>query len=72
MLQISLWKRIAIIATCIVGLWLAMPNFFYTTVEQHNDAVKEREKFEEKIKESVTRRGWKKTRTEKKRKEKED
>ncbi len=40
MLQISLWKRIAIIATCIVGLWLAMPNFFYTTVEQHNDAVK--------------------------------
>ena len=39
MLQIELWKRIVILLTCAVGLWLAMPNAFYTTVEQHNDAV---------------------------------
>lgn len=41
MIQIDLWKRIAIVLTCAVGLWLAMPNLFYTPVEQHNDAVKE-------------------------------
>ena len=40
MLQISVWKRIAIWLTCAVGLLLAMPNAFYTPVEQHNDAVK--------------------------------
>ena len=39
MLQIALWKRITILLTCAVGLWLAVPNLFYTTVEQHNDAV---------------------------------
>ncbi len=39
MLQIDLWKRILIFLTCAVGLWLAMPNVFYTKVEQHNDAV---------------------------------
>ncbi|MEM6565143.1 MAG: protein translocase subunit SecD [Pseudomonadota bacterium] len=39
MLQIALWKRISIVLTCLAGLWLAMPNAFYTTVEQHNDAV---------------------------------
>ena len=39
MIQIDLWKRIAIILTCVVGLWLALPNAFYTPVEQHNDAV---------------------------------
>lgn len=41
MLQISLWKRIAIWLTCAVGLLLAMPNAFYGPVEGHNDAVKE-------------------------------
>ncbi|OAN78341.1 protein-export membrane protein SecD [Sulfitobacter sp. EhC04] len=40
MLQIDLWKRIAIVLTCVVGLWLALPNAFYTPVEQHNDAVR--------------------------------
>jgi len=40
MLQIPLWKRIAIWLTCAVGLWLAMPNAFYGPVEGHNDAVK--------------------------------
>jgi preprotein translocase subunit SecD len=39
MLQIDLWKRIAIVLTCLAGLWLALPNAFYTPVEQHNDAV---------------------------------
>ncbi|MCX7565042.1 protein translocase subunit SecD [Sulfitobacter sp. F26169L] len=41
MLQISVWKRIAIWLTCAVGLLLAAPNGFYTVVESHNDAVKE-------------------------------
>ncbi|MGB5864274.1 MAG: protein translocase subunit SecD [Sulfitobacter sp.] len=41
MLQISVWKRIAIWLTCAVGLLLAMPNGFYSVVEGHNDAVKE-------------------------------
>ncbi|WP_298861915.1 protein translocase subunit SecD [uncultured Sulfitobacter sp.] len=41
MLQISVWKRIAIWLTCAVGIFLAMPNGFYTVVEGHNDAVKE-------------------------------
>ncbi|UWR25136.1 protein translocase subunit SecD [Sulfitobacter sp. S223] len=40
MLQISVWKRIAIWLTCAVGLLLAMPNAFYSPVESHNDAVK--------------------------------
>ncbi|WP_299631228.1 protein translocase subunit SecD [uncultured Roseobacter sp.] len=39
MLQIDLWKRIAIWLTCAVGLWLALPNAFYTNVEKHNDAL---------------------------------
>lgn len=39
MLQFDAWKRVAIWLTCAMGLWLAMPNAFYTTVEQHNDAV---------------------------------
>ncbi|MFD2738850.1 protein translocase subunit SecD [Sulfitobacter aestuarii] len=40
MLQIDLWKRVAIWLTCAVGLFLALPNLFYSPVEQHNDAVK--------------------------------
>ncbi len=40
MLQIDLWKRIAIILVCLAGLTLALPNAFYSPVEQHNDAVK--------------------------------
>jgi preprotein translocase subunit SecD len=40
MLQIDLWKRVVIVLTCVVGLWLALPNAFYSPVEQHNDAVK--------------------------------
>ncbi len=39
MLQIDLWKRVLIWATCAFGLLLAMPNAFYERVEAHNDAV---------------------------------
>jgi preprotein translocase subunit SecD len=39
MLQIDLWKRIAIILTIVAGLFLAVPNAFYPRVEAHNDAV---------------------------------
>ncbi|MFW2542600.1 protein translocase subunit SecD [Primorskyibacter sp. 2E107] len=39
MLQIETWKRVLIWATLALGLALALPNAFYTRVEQHNDAV---------------------------------
>ncbi len=41
MLQIPLWKRVAILAVCVTGILFSFPNFFYSTVEQHNDAVEE-------------------------------
>lgn len=37
MLQIDLWKRIVIWGLCIIGLFLALPNAFYTRVEGYND-----------------------------------
>ncbi len=39
MLQIDLWKRVVIWALCALGLLLAVPNAFYSKVEQHNDAL---------------------------------
>jgi len=39
MLQIDLWKRVAIWLVCVVGLLLALPNGFYTRVETRNDAL---------------------------------
>ena len=39
MLQIALWKRFMIWGLVVLGLLLASPNGFYTTVEQHNDAA---------------------------------
>ena len=39
MLQIEGWKRVLIWALVALGLCLALPNGFYTRVEQHNDAV---------------------------------
>ncbi|MFK7754897.1 MAG: protein translocase subunit SecD [Sedimentitalea sp.] len=39
MLQIDLWKRVLIWLVCAMGVFLALPNGFYTRVEQHNDAV---------------------------------
>ena len=39
MLQFDGWKRFLIWSICAIGLLLALPNGFYTRVEQHNDAV---------------------------------
>ncbi len=39
MLQIDLWKRIVIWGLVALGLFLALPNAFYSRVEAHNDAV---------------------------------
>ncbi|MEM9108027.1 MAG: protein translocase subunit SecD, partial [Pseudomonadota bacterium] len=41
MLQIPLWKRLMILAVCLAGILFSFPNFFYSAVEQHNDAVEE-------------------------------
>lgn len=41
MLQIDLWKRVLIWLVCLTGLLLALPNGFYTRVEQSNDAAAE-------------------------------
>jgi len=41
MLHIVLWKRIAIWGLVLVGLFIAMPNAFYSRVERHNDAARE-------------------------------
>jgi preprotein translocase subunit SecD len=38
MLQFSLTKKFTIIGLCVLGLLLAMPNFFYSKVEMSNDA----------------------------------
>ncbi len=38
MLQIAAWKRVLIWSLCALGLLLALPNGFYTQVEQYNDA----------------------------------
>lgn len=38
MLQVDLWKRIAIWIVVVAGLILALPNTFYSRVEGHNDA----------------------------------
>jgi preprotein translocase subunit SecD len=39
MLQLETWKRVLILALCAIGLFLAIPNAFYSRVERHNDAV---------------------------------
>ncbi len=39
MLHIELWKRVVIWGLVLIGLAFAVPNLFYTRVEQHNDAV---------------------------------
>ncbi|MEM7752263.1 MAG: protein translocase subunit SecD [Pseudomonadota bacterium] len=41
MLQIPIWKRVIILAVCVAGILFSFPNFFYSNVEQHNDAVEE-------------------------------
>ncbi len=39
MLQLELWKRILIWGLVAAGLFLALPNLFYSRVEQSNDAI---------------------------------
>ncbi|MDR5651366.1 protein translocase subunit SecD [Ruixingdingia sedimenti] len=39
MLHIPLWKRVLIWGICALGLYFALPNFFYPRVEGHNDAI---------------------------------
>ncbi len=39
MLHFPMWKQTLIWIICLAGLAFALPNAFYTTVEQHNDAV---------------------------------
>jgi preprotein translocase subunit SecD len=39
MLQIPLWKRLAIVLACLAGVVFSIPNLFYDRVERHNDAV---------------------------------
>ncbi|WP_037310027.1 protein translocase subunit SecD [Ruegeria halocynthiae] len=41
MLQINTWKRVLIWSVCVIGLLMALPNAFYTRVEQSNDAKTE-------------------------------
>lgn len=41
MLQFSLFKKIVIWGLCILGVFLAAPNAYYTRVELHNDAALE-------------------------------
>lgn len=38
MLQFSMWKKLLIWGLCALGIFFAMPNAFYTRVEQANDA----------------------------------
>ncbi|MCA3436713.1 MAG: protein translocase subunit SecD [Rhodobacter sp.] len=39
-MQTPLWKTILIWGICAAGLLFALPNLFYTRVEQHNDALR--------------------------------
>ncbi|SLN45567.1 preprotein translocase subunit SecD [Falsiruegeria litorea R37] len=41
MLQIDTWKRVLIWLVCVTGLLMALPNAFYSRVEQSNDAIAE-------------------------------
>lgn len=59
MLHISLWKRILILGICGLGIAFAMPNLFYSRVEQHNDAIKTIEKTGQTPPEVIAARdGW--------------
>ncbi len=40
MLQIPVWQRVLIVLVLVTGFLMALPNAFYSRVEQHNDAVK--------------------------------
>ncbi|SFY42752.1 preprotein translocase subunit SecD [Paracoccus pantotrophus] len=59
MLDIPFWKRLLILGLIALGLLYAMPNLFYSRVEQHNDAVTaaERNGFESQ-EDAAARAGW--------------
>ncbi|WP_102226696.1 protein translocase subunit SecD [Acidimangrovimonas sediminis] len=38
-MQIPMWKRALIVLVCLTALFFAMPNLFYSRVQNHNDAV---------------------------------
>ncbi len=38
MINLPAWQRLAILFLCVTGIGLALPNLFYTRVEQSNDA----------------------------------
>ncbi len=58
MLQISLWKRILIWGLVTLGVFYAVPNGFYTRVEQHNDALQTIEMQGETPELAALRDGW--------------
>ena len=39
MSQFPLWKKLVVIAVCVIGLVIALPNLFYDRVERSNDAI---------------------------------
>ncbi|MCY4541425.1 MAG: protein translocase subunit SecD [Rhodobacteraceae bacterium] len=39
MIRLPYWQRVAVLLLCAAGIGLAMPNLFYTRVEQSNDAM---------------------------------
>ena len=58
MLHFSVWKQITIWGIVALGLLFAMPNLFYSRVEQHNDAVKAIEAMGDTPERSAARAGW--------------
>ncbi len=58
MLQIETWKRVVIWGLVVLGLLYAMPNAFYSRVEQHNDAVQAIEIQGETPELAAARDGW--------------
>ena len=59
MLHIPTWKRLLILGLIAIGLLYAMPNLFYSRVEQHNDAIKTIERSGVETPEDVAARaGW--------------
>ncbi len=41
MLNFPIWKKLLILLPCLLGMWFALPNLFYTTVDKHNVALTE-------------------------------
>jgi len=58
MLKMSLWQKVVIIAICLIGVTLALPNGFYSRVEKHNDALTAIEKKGETPELAADRDAW--------------